>query len=1053
MDSPPLSVSGSPEGADAQAQSVELSPDSGAKSSPNAADGALPAPPPAAPAGPLAAAPEATPADDAPPPGSPGPAPVSAARAYSAESSGDLLMATNASGSLLGRRQHSAEKTVKMDKFARLYLTQIRSAEQRRYSIDTEVRDPTGSPALAASCALPAGDVSPRGRHGVDATRSTTSPHRQNTGTWTRARRVLLSSSARRNSGSPKQGGSPTITSAGSTHKGSISSPSWQRGGKFLQFDSDSAVQAHTAFTLETAESASADFFPRELTDALLGISTRGLSAANLARMSTQKSFRQAIGGKRFDTAQMPQQHGDPAALSEREATGQLSSSGARPCAPEPSGRLPPPRPSPGNQPLSTSGSALRRASLYSLSTVASSLGAAQVTGEQDANGSEVARDKLVITFFVVRRTPQDLVSSPNNSTSSSKKRTQRPASRGWVEHAHPIPLDRIPRTQLVQHLLPDFVFPELDSAEEEEAAESGQSTRFSFALCTIEGVLLHCHVLRTDTGGVVRGFGFISPYPWFSLFDQALSIVADHWAAKLPEAVQSTVDELRAAPVEPGSVVETASGLRWRVPTILKRFPLADVDMGLLVQRLGTHRLGAVLRYVQEDKSVLIVGDDLREVSSAAHATAALATPLQWAYTLLPVLPACSRMLHVVEAPTPWIVGMHTSAWSRVDQRALSPCLLVLIATGETYEVSFGSYTLVEPSRISCSPRFGHLTLPGGRSMLNRIAKHPSDTSECLEAIVEWFAKVFAPCIVSVMHEDGGEELHAEVDEAEAGPSDHELTAFREAATETNKFYTWLRGRVQIPADHPDPFKDHAAAARQSAQPSSPTLLSQLAGLLRRPEQEPATPTAPPVEQLPGLPAVGARCLLQERDGLCCWCRVLTLSCQGGGPGMRESGADCPDKGAVKVRPTGSSRVHDVWLTPKAARCRLQPDPYGLPPKPITRGGAQRSAPLSDRLRAYVADSTGAASAVLPRAHRQRPPSLPAVGDPIALQPGDTGAASPRSTAGATLGRVQQVDGEYVLISTEDGDSSPRWHLWRDVQTRGCAPQLGCSAAGRGFS
>lgn len=61
----------------------------------------------------------------------------------------------------------------------------------------------------------------------------------------------------------------------------------------------------------------------------------------------------------------------------------------------------------------------------------------------------------------------------------------------------------------------------------------------------------------------------------------------------------------------------------------------------------------------------MLILSDQVQDLAPATSALMGLLFPLRWPHTLIPVLPA--SLVHYLEAPVPFLMGMHQQELDRV--------------------------------------------------------------------------------------------------------------------------------------------------------------------------------------------------------------------------------------------------------------------------------------------------------------------------------------------------------------------------------------------------
>ncbi|CBJ31220.1 conserved unknown protein [Ectocarpus siliculosus] len=94
--------------------------------------------------------------------------------------------------------------------------------------------------------------------------------------------------------------------------------------------------------------------------------------------------------------------------------------------------------------------------------------------------------------------------------------------------------------------------------------------------------------------------------------------------------------------------------------------FPhLEEADLRCLTSRLGPDTILVALSCLLQEQSVLLLSDHLEDLAPATSALLGLLFPLRWPHTLIPVLPA--SLVHYLEAPVPFLMGMHQKGLDRV--------------------------------------------------------------------------------------------------------------------------------------------------------------------------------------------------------------------------------------------------------------------------------------------------------------------------------------------------------------------------------------------------
>lgn len=122
----------------------------------------------------------------------------------------------------------------------------------------------------------------------------------------------------------------------------------------------------------------------------------------------------------------------------------------------------------------------------------------------------------------------------------------------------------------------------------------------------------------------------------------------------------QTTLPIPRASPIK----------LPLPLPSIGKQWGLSR-----LLMDIGPDSLVLMLKLLLMERSILVLGENLEEVTACACSLLELLEPFEWSSVFLPVLP--HKMLEFVSSPVPFVAGMAVSDYTRVcavekDQRTL---------------------------------------------------------------------------------------------------------------------------------------------------------------------------------------------------------------------------------------------------------------------------------------------------------------------------------------------------------------------------------------------
>eukprot|EP01065_Artemidia_motanka_P009390 TRINITY_DN14794_c0_g1_i2.p1 TRINITY_DN14794_c0_g1~~TRINITY_DN14794_c0_g1_i2.p1 ORF type:complete len:695 (+),score=246.16 TRINITY_DN14794_c0_g1_i2:54-2138(+) len=321
-----------------------------------------------------------------------------------------------------------------------------------------------------------------------------------------------------------------------------------------------------------------------------------------------------------------------------------------------------------------------------------------------------------------------------------------RPAADGTAQVflSYPVPVQEF---LLVHHQVAQFCYP-----EEPDSADRSAPARFGFTLTDASGGWQHGFVLRTVSG---LCYGLISKQPWFRLFDEVLAHAArQHSEGGQPAAVY----ELYRTPVPcPGATVVATPAMPVKFEARRcadhARYPLSEAGITELLTALRVDGAMRLLAHALDERRVLFLHDDLGRLSACCYALAALLTPMSWPHTFVPTLP--TGMLDAVCAPTPFIIGVHSSSSSRLQRLPMDECVVVDLRSG-TVADGDDADALQLPDAGRLREAISVAIRADSRGRPTRRAH-----SEVLDCVTRWFAGIVAPVLlysVRVMDERGRE-------------------------------------------------------------------------------------------------------------------------------------------------------------------------------------------------------------------------------------------------------------------------------------------------------
>eukprot|EP01062_Namystynia_karyoxenos_P010664 TRINITY_DN13789_c0_g1_i2.p1 TRINITY_DN13789_c0_g1~~TRINITY_DN13789_c0_g1_i2.p1 ORF type:complete len:840 (+),score=207.36 TRINITY_DN13789_c0_g1_i2:95-2614(+) len=361
---------------------------------------------------------------------------------------------------------------------------------------------------------------------------------------------------------------------------------------------------------------------------------------------------------------------------------------------------------------------------------------------------------------------------------------------------SYPLPADAF----LAEHpRVVQFCYPEEPCSSDGTAA-----ARFSFTMTDAQGHWLHGFVLRCSAE---QCFCLLSPFPWFRLFDEVLAHAArQHAEGGQPGAVY----ELYRTAV-PSHAVKVAIAPGATVRFEVRRspehaqYPLVEAGLTELCAALTVPRTLRLLCCVLEERRILFLHDDIGRLASAAHALAAMLTPMRWPHTFVPVLPA--SMLEHVCAPTPYIIGVHSSSLPRLRSLPMEETVVADLRRGELSGV---------PPDLLELPNQGRLKEALLGVMRADASGRPTRRAhaELLDALTAWFAGIFAPLLlfgVRVLDERGKQITVCDYDAFDGIVQGRHRT-FAQRLRRTAMFQLWVQDGIRGPGRGADAFGRHAA-------------------------------------------------------------------------------------------------------------------------------------------------------------------------------------------------------------------------------------------------
>ncbi|CAN9509988.1 unnamed protein product [Ophioblennius macclurei] len=240
---------------------------------------------------------------------------------------------------------------------------------------------------------------------------------------------------------------------------------------------------------------------------------------------------------------------------------------------------------------------------------------------------------------------------------------------------------------------LPRFCFPyDIQRARDAVAVQ-----HFTFVLTDLQGCQRFGFCRLTNSTHTC--LCILSYLPWFEVFYKLLNNLADYLSKGQTGEVKALLAALYRQPLPLAAGSVTLQMVPYFIapdPLSLPSIPenrnltelIVAVDVGNLLQ------LYASMLF---ERRILIFASKLSTLTSCVHALSAVLYPMYWQHIFIPVLPP--HLLDYCCAPTPYLIGVHSSLSERVRSRELDE-VVILNVDNNTLETPFDDYKKI-PSDV----------------------------------------------------------------------------------------------------------------------------------------------------------------------------------------------------------------------------------------------------------------------------------------------------------------------------------------------------------------
>lgn len=156
-------------------------------------------------------------------------------------------------------------------------------------------------------------------------------------------------------------------------------------------------------------------------------------------------------------------------------------------------------------------------------------------------------------------------------------------------------------------------------------------------------------------------------------------------------------------------------------LPSVGKQWGLSR-----LLMDIGPDSLVLMLKLLLMERSILVLGENLQEVTASACSLLELLEPFEWSSVFLPVLP--HKMLDFVTSPVPFVAGMAVNDYARVCDVEKDPRTLDAMDHGM--------------SLLNLSTKTLHITSEAGISKMLSLDPYLREQLRCIRGRLQHLAK-----------------------------------------------------------------------------------------------------------------------------------------------------------------------------------------------------------------------------------------------------------------------------------------------------------------------
>ncbi|ESN99237.1 hypothetical protein HELRODRAFT_67031, partial [Helobdella robusta] len=193
---------------------------------------------------------------------------------------------------------------------------------------------------------------------------------------------------------------------------------------------------------------------------------------------------------------------------------------------------------------------------------------------------------------------------------------------------------------------------------------------KFKFGFCRLSEGSKLCHCV-------------VSCHPWFEIFYRLLNQFSDLMNSHQVSYINKWIDSLLRInylnSTEPASNRELTSSsvFVFQVPDATKLMSIPQSrNLTEYYCAVDSKNMMQIFASMLLERRIIVTSHKLSKLTACIHTAAHLLFPFHWQHIFIPILPP--HLLDFCSAPMPFLIGIHTSLWNRINKDDLSDALVL---------------------------------------------------------------------------------------------------------------------------------------------------------------------------------------------------------------------------------------------------------------------------------------------------------------------------------------------------------------------------------------